>query len=313
MRIGVVVLSGCWDSGLTTVLDVLRTAHAARQRVDGNIPAVEAVTVAPAREPVVTAGGLLVPVDRTLDDCVATGDVDLLFVPALAAQSPATLVDALMREETRAVRTALRGWASEGRELAAACTGTFVLAEAGLLDRRHATTSWWLSDIFRCRYPAVELDMSRMVVRDGSIATAGAAFAHIDLAMSLVARVSPRLAKETASALLVDERPAPSVGAVTDYLADHDQLISDFETWARANLHRPVSVTDAALALSTTRRTLERHMRERLGTSPYAFIRALRSERAEHLRATTALPAAAIAQQVGYREAATVRRLRTGR
>ncbi|HET6352833.1 GlxA family transcriptional regulator [Streptomyces sp.] len=313
MKTGVVALRGCWDSGLTTILDVLRTADAARPRVDQNIPPLETLTVATCLDPVHTAGGLTVPVDRTIDDCAANTDVDLLVVPALAAQSPAMMVDALMREETQAVRATLRLWAAEGRDLAAACTGTFVLAEAGLLDHRHATTSWWLSDIFRHRYPAVELDMSRMVVLDGNIVTAGAAFAHIDLAMSLVARVSPALARETASALLIDERPAESVNAVTHYLSDHDQLTNDFEAWVRANLHCSISVADAALALSTTRRTLERRMRERHGVSPYAFIRALRSERAKHLRATTLLPAADIARQVGYRDAASLRRLRTSR
>ncbi|MCF3133825.1 GlxA family transcriptional regulator [Streptomyces olivochromogenes] len=313
MKIGVVALGGCWDSGVTAVLDVLRTADAARARVDATIPALECVVVTATDEAVRTAGGLLIPAGRLIDDCVATTDLDLILVPALAAQSPATMVDALMRQDIRAVRTALRRWADGGGALAAACTGTFVLAEAGLLDQRRATTTWWLRDFFRRRYPAVHLDMSRMVVRDGGVVTAGAAFAHIDLALSIVAQVSPRLAAETAGALLIDERPTPSTGVVTDYLKGHDQLVSDFEAWVRAHLHSPVGVADAALALGVTRRTLERHVRDRLSTSPYAFIRSLRAERAEHLRATTALPVADIAQRVGYQDATSVRRLRSGR
>ncbi|MEU6594713.1 helix-turn-helix domain-containing protein [Streptomyces sp. NPDC046881] len=313
MKIGVVALGGCWDSGVTSVLDVLRTADAARTRVDATIPALECTFVAPTDEPVRTAGGLLIPAGRLIDDCVAAADLDLLLVPALAAQSPATVVDFLMRQDVRGVRTALRRWADCGGALAAACTSTFVLAEAGLLDQRQATTTWWLSDLFRHRYPAVRLDMSRMVVSDAGVVTAGAAFAHIDLALGIVAQVSPRLAAETAGALLIEERPTPSTGAMSDHLEDHDQLTSDFEAWARAHLHSPVGVADAALALGVTRRTLERRVRDRLGTSPYAFIRSLRAERAEHLRVTTALPAADIARQVGYQDATTVRRLRGGR
>ncbi|MFG2895023.1 GlxA family transcriptional regulator [Streptomyces sp. NPDC048248] len=309
MHIGVVALPGCWDSGLTTVLDVLRTANAARRQVDREIPAITAVTVAAGCDPVPTAGGLLVPVARTLDDCVATADLDLLLVPALAAESPATMVDALMRPEVRALRTALLDWSADGRELAAACTGTFVLAEAGLLDDRQATTSWWLWDLFRRRYPRVGLDVSRMVVRDGTVATAGAAFAHIDLAMSLVARVSPQLAHVTATALLIDERPAGSVTSVTGHLAENDQLVNDFESWVRSHLQHDIAVVDAALALGTTRRTLERRVRERLNITPYGLVRRLRAERAGHLRRTTDLTMTDIARLVGYRNASSLRAL----
>ncbi|WP_432036353.1 GlxA family transcriptional regulator [Streptomyces cucumeris] len=310
MNIGVVVLRGCWDSGVTTVLDVLRTANAARRQTDPEIPAVTAVTVSPTRDPVPTAGGLLVPVDLTLEECAADGSVDMLLVPALSAEGPATLVDALMREDVRALRAALRDWSADGRELAAACTGTFVLAEAGLLDGLQATTSWWLYDVFRRRYPGVGLEVSRMVVRDGAVTTAGAAFAHIDLAMSLVARISPQLARATAAALLIDERPTDTMRAVTGYLADEDPLVTDFEGWIRANLAREITVADAAHALGTTRRTLERRVRERLRTTPYAVVRGLRAERADHLRRTTSLSETDIAHQVGYRDAASLRALR---
>lgn len=202
-----------------------------------------------------------------LEDAAAAG-IDLLLVPALGAQSPATMVDALMRPQIRSVRSTLHRWTADGGLAAAACTSTFLLAEAGLLDGRSATTTWWLRDLFVQRYPKVMLDMDRMVVRDGAIVTAGAAFAHIDLAMSLVARISPRLASETARALLIDQRPTPSVAAFTDHLHDQDRLVSDFEAWARTHLHLQVGVADAALALKVTRRTLERHVRKGWGPLP---------------------------------------------
>ncbi|MEU4171768.1 helix-turn-helix domain-containing protein [Streptomyces sp. NPDC026665] len=304
-------LNGGWDSGLTSVLDVLRTAQAGRARLDPDLPELEYTVVTPGAAPVTTAGGLLVTGGCSVTDAAGAG-TDLLLIPAMAAQGPATVVDALMRDDVRALHRDLRHWAEAGGSVAAACTSTFLLAEAGLLDGRSATTTWWLRDLFAQRYPKVALDMSRMVVRDGAVITAGAAFAHIDLALNLVSHISPRLAAETARALLIDERPTPSVSAFTDHLRGHDSLVSDFETWARAHLHHEIQVADAALALGVTRRTLERHVRERLGTSPYAFLRALRAERAVHLRATTSLPVEDIARRVGYRDAGSVRRLLTG-
>jgi len=309
MHVGVVAVPGCFDSGLTSVLDVLRSANAGRRQIDRDIPDIEVRTVARTRESVPTGGGLLVPVDLTFD-AAETADLDVLVIPALGTNTPAALEDGLRRDDIRSLRDRVRQWSADTEmELAAACTGTFVLAEAHVLDDRRATTSWWLTGAFRVRYPKVELDMSRMVIRDGPVTTAGAAFAHIDLAMSLVSRVSPQLAELTAAMLLVDERPARSIESALGYLSSADQLVTDFEAWIRAHLDRDIGVADAALAIGTNRRTLERRVRLRLGSTPYALIQRLRVERANHLRRTTALSLEQIAPMVGYRNAASLRRV----
>lgn len=307
MHVGVVAVPACWDSGLVTLLDVLRGANTALTQVDPDMTGFEISTVGVDDTPVRTAGGLLVPVDMTVDD-PRLDSLDLLVVPALAVNTAGGIVDALLREDVRSVRRTVLDWARDGRRLAAACTGTFVLADAGVLDASLATTSWWLVDVFRRRYPRVTLDMSRMVVSDGHVTTAGAAFAHIDLAMHIVATASPQLADATASLLLFDQRPARSVDAARTFLETTDQLVIDFEAWVRANLDRDISVLDAAYAIGTTRRTLERRVRDQLGLTPYALIQRMRVQRAHHLRQTTSLSLERIAAMVGYRTAAALRR-----
>src|SRR4051812_50207940 len=99
--------------------------------------------------------------------------------------------------------------------MSAACIGTFVLAESGLLDDRDATTTWWLAPLFRSRYPAVRLDESHMLVKSGRTVTAGAALCPIGLGLWVVLQHRPKLGGRGAEKIIVEPRAAASAPGPT--------------------------------------------------------------------------------------------------
>src|SRR5262249_50513011 len=234
---------------------------------------------------------------------------DVVVTPAINRITPEPLVLALASGEVRDAGAVLRNWSGHGALTAAACVGTFVLAEAALLDGKEATTSWWLAPLFRRRYPRVRLDEARLIVQSNAVVTAGAALGHLDLAMTLIRCASPELASLTAKYLVADTRTSQALYTIPSHLAHADPVVRKFERWARERLAEGFSLDEAAAALATSKRTLARRMQSVLGKSPLDFFQDLRIERAVHLLQTSQASVDQIAAEVGYAEGATLRTL----
>ena len=301
MRVNVLVLDGVFDLGLSAVLDAFQTANELAAMSQLAVPRFE-VRITGVRKALRTAQGLTVPVSAS-----GWRSPDCVVVPAIGFKMPEPLEQALARPDIADAGAALRQWARRGATMSAACIGTFVMAESGLLDEHHATTTWWLAPLFRKRYPRVLLDESNMIVKSGKFVTAGAALSHIDLALWLVREVSPTLASLTAKYLIVDSRPSQSAYALTDHLVHSDPLVQRFESWARSRLKHGFSLNEAAKAVGASKRTLARRMEIVLGKSPLSYFQSLRVEHAVHLLKTSRASVDEIAARVGYSEGSILR------
>lgn len=309
MHIAILTINGCFDTGLTALLDTFTTANSLCPLLESQQKSPYQLSIVGSSKEIQTAMGLRLQTQSF--EQISTPDI--VIIPALGYRTPDTLVPALSRPDIQKAITVLQDWAKQGTTLAAACIGTFILAEAHLLNHLKVTSTWWLSPLFRERYPDVKLDTQRIIVSDRTeyyqVVTAGAGLSHLDLALWFIRQNNPELANLVTRYLIVDARPSQSAYIISDHLSHTDPLIEQFDRWVRQHITQPFSVEEAACALATTARTLSRRLHKTVGKNPTTYIQDLRIEQAVHLLKTTGLNVERIAEMVGYANGATLRTL----
>ncbi|WP_331767102.1 helix-turn-helix domain-containing protein [Embleya sp. NBC_00896] len=227
---------------------------------------------------------------------------DTVIVPGWAdvdVDPPADLVDA--------VRTAHEA----GARVASLCTGAFVLAAAGLLEGRRATTHWAHAEALATRYPQVEVDPDVLYVDNGSVLTSAGKAAAMDLCLHLVRRDhGSAVANAVARRLVVPpHRPGGQAQFVaTPVPEQHDHPLSELLAWAAQRLDQPLTVEDLARRANMSSRHLGRHFRSMTGTTPLQWLLTQRIHRAQELLETTDDSVDAIAEATGMGTATTLRR-----
>ena len=236
--------------------------------------------------------------------------------PELIAQADTVVVAgvhgtaAVTRGENEPAVAAALAARRPGARLMSICTGAFVLAAAGLLDGRPATTHWAWADTFRGLFPAVDLRPDVLFVDDGDVLTSAGVGAGIDLCLHAVRRdFGSDVANRTARRCVVPpwrdggqsqfiERPVPS---------PTDTSTAGTRAWAVERLHEPLDLRALARHASMSVRTFTRRFREETGASPAEWLALQRVEHARKLLETTDLPVDAVARQAGFGTAVSLR------
>jgi transcriptional regulator GlxA family with amidase domain len=247
--------------------------------------------------PLHVQGGLRVETPYGVDDLLAA---DTIIVPA-AGEQP---------EEHGPLLEALRTAYERGARIASICTGAYILAEAGLLDGRRATTHWaWAAD-FAERYPNVDVDPNVLYVEDGRLFTSAGTAAGIDLCLHLVRQdLGTDIANAVARRMVVPpHRDGGQAQFVDAPLPKCDQeTIGPLLDWALARLEEPLTLPDLAKQANVSVRTLVRRFAAATGTTPLQWVLAQRVRRAQHLLESSDEPVERIASLAGFGTAANLR------
>jgi AraC family transcriptional activator FtrA len=206
---------------------------------------------------------------------------------------------------------AVRAAHAAGARVVSLCTGAFVLAAAGLLDGRRATTHWAHTAALAARYPAVEVDPDVLYVDSGSVLTSAGKAAALDLCLHLVrGDLGPAAANAVARNLVVPPHRAGGQAqfVTTPVPAADDHPITALLPWVTANLDQPLTVDDLARRAAMSTRTLTRHFRAATGTTPLRWLLAQRVRRAQELLETTDTGVDVVAEAAGFGTATTLRR-----
>ncbi len=210
---------------------------------------------------------------------------------------------------SEAVLRALRKAHARGARIASICTGAFVLAEAGLLDGRRATTHWLCADQLASRYPQIKVDPNVLYVDQGKIVTSAGASAGIDMCLHLVRRDlghavaahAARLAvapvdREGGQAQFIRREPPRSTGSLARHLE-----------WIASHLAEPLTVARMAARARMSERSFARHFREQIGTTPMQWLLNARIRRAQELLESTSAHLDQIATACGFQSTVAFR------
>lgn len=295
LRVGVLAYPGCFASEVFGVPDLLTMAT----HVAGPDRAGYEVSVLSPRRRVVASGGVALTVSPLRA-------VDVLVVPGFELR-PGLDVDAKVAGLAGEV-AAIRAHAAEGNAVVSICVGAFLLAEAGLLDHRQATTSWLFADELARRRPDADIRPDRLVVTDKGVTTTAAFSAMYDFALELIREHSGAdVARTTARVALVDDARSSQTPYVDARLLPRpgNEFAHRVMRLLDQNLTARYDLTALAEAFNVSTRTLLRRFAEEAGQSPLDYLRSARVRRARHLLETTDRTVAAISAAVGYQDPGT--------
>ncbi|MEW1859035.1 helix-turn-helix domain-containing protein [Streptomyces sp. NBC_00669] len=300
-RVAVFVLDGVIPFELGIPLRIFGAARS-QEREEGGPALYEVVTCSVRPGPVRTDADFTITVEHGME---ALAEADTVVVPA-SHEMEDVYEEGRLSAELRAAFDAIR----PGTRVVSICTGSFLLAAAGLLDGRPATTHWRSADHFQRLFPRVRVDPDVLYVDDGDVLTSAGVAAGIDVCLHIVRRdFGTAVANGVARRTVV---PPHREGGQAQYIRrplPEPQLAGTerARAWALERLEQPVTLRQLAEREAMSVRTFTRRFREEVGLSPGQWLTQQRIERARQLLESTDLGVDQIAREAGFGTGASLR------
>jgi transcriptional regulator GlxA family with amidase domain len=300
-RVVALALPGGDPLELVGPLEILGTANMVLESAGRPDLGYDFEVAAPAKGVILEWKGLKLIAERACHEL--RGPIDTLIVQAMD-------ISAAGLRERRMLRWLARV-APRIRRVASVCSGTYVLAEAGLLDGRRATTHWAFCDDFARRYPRVRVDPEPIFVQDGNLYTSAGATAGLDLTLAFVEQdfgreVALRVAQYLVFFLKRPGNQAQFSVQMASQLAERD-VIRDVQTYVYENLDADLSVLALAKRAAMSPRNFARVFAEQVGVTPGRFVEDARQEIARERLEQSKMTVDEIAAACGYHSAETMR------
>lgn len=310
--VSIIGFNGALASAITGIIDLFRLAGVTWARIHHEQPTPRFTTrlLTYDGQPFRCINGItLLPDGALTDPATRPGEDSLIMIPTVGAPMPQVL----------AANQELIAWLAQFSQLnngqvrlASNCTGAFLLAEAGLLNGRQATTHWGFSQQFRERYPKVDLQPEKLITVDEPIACAGGGMAWWDLGIYLVERYAgAQTARELAKAFVIDAgRTSQAPYSVLQARRYHsDTAIIQLQEWLDQHYGQPLSLGTLAALGGLTERSLIRRFKAATGDTPTRYLQLLRIEAARQYLEQSRLSVEAITQRIGYEDVSSFSRL----
>nr|SBO92512.1 Transcriptional regulator, AraC family [Nonomuraea gerenzanensis] len=267
----------------------------------GAAPYYEYRVATPGGHPITTATALTLHAQLVLER--VTGPLDTLVVAGGIGHEDAAANPLIVSH--------VRRLAKESRRVSSVCTGAYVLAAAGLLDGRRATTHWHQAQRMAELYPDVLVDPDPIFIRDGNVATSAGITAALDLMLAFVEEDNGTELARTVARNLVTYLQRPGDQAQMSMFVSApspaNSLVKRTLEHISAHLRDDLSTAALAVEAGVSERHLTRLFLKHLGQTPGRYVRQARTEAAAHLLASTSLPMAAVAVRCGFGTAETLR------
>lgn len=309
IRIAILAYQACMGTEIFAIADVLLIAtHMAKAMGKAVDAPFDVNVIGLLGKSVDVAGGIAVGTKRP------RGMYDLLIVPGLEVSQRgqwAARLAPLQRELAFIQKRFARG-----TPVASVCVGSFLLAEAGLLHGRKATTAWLFAKELASGYPTVQVSQDAVLIEDGAVTTTGAVSSAFDLAIHIVKRqLGAQVATATARVALLQNSRASQLPYVDEALVARGEVSLgegfsvSVKQWLKHRLAAPYELDALAQAFHVSSRTMLRRVKAETGQSPLMMLQHIRIDSAKKLLTTTTHSIARVTEDVGYSDVATFSRL----